>query len=228
MKLNGEEVIPARREVVWKALNDPAVLKRCIPGCKSITKLSDTDMEAVVTVALGPLKVNFTGKVKLSDLDPPSSYRISGSGNGGFAGSATGGANVKLEAVPEGTILSYAVDLQVTGKLAVDGRAADRTRVAQAGGAVFREIRRDSRRHEVGSTGGCGEGARGGRQKASREETGGEESCQEAGEKGREEGGQEEGPIAGGGRGLGVLPDFRKLAGKIPSRHFTGDRKCFT
>lgn len=121
MKLIGEEVIPAPREVVWKALNDPAVLKQCIPGCKSITKLSDTDMEAVVTVALGPLKVNFSGKVKLSDLDPPKSYRISGSGNGGFAGSATGGANVRLEAVPEGTILSYAVDSQVTGKLASMG-----------------------------------------------------------------------------------------------------------
>lgn len=121
MKLDGEEVIPAPRDVVWQALNDPAVLKRCIPGCKSITKLSETDMEAVVTVALGPLKVNFTGKVKLSDLDPPNSYRISGTGNGGFAGSATGGANVKLESVPEGTILSYAVDSQVTGKLASMG-----------------------------------------------------------------------------------------------------------
>ena len=121
MKLDGEEVIPAPRDVVWQALNDPAVLKRCIPGCKSITKLSDTDMEAVVTVALGPLKVNFTGKVKLSDLNPPNSYRISGTGNGGFAGSATGGADVKLESVPEGTILSYAVTSQVTGKLASMG-----------------------------------------------------------------------------------------------------------
>jgi carbon monoxide dehydrogenase subunit G len=121
MKLDGEELIPAPREVVWKALNDPAVLKQCIPGCKSISKLSDTDMEATVTVALGPLKVNFSGKVKLSDLDPPNSYRISGTGNGGFAGSASGGADVKLETVPEGTRLTYDVNSQVTGKLASMG-----------------------------------------------------------------------------------------------------------
>jgi uncharacterized protein len=121
MKLEGEELIPAPREVVWKALNDPAVLKQCIPGCKSISKLSDTDMEATVTVTLGPLKVNFSGKVKLSDLDPPNSYRISGSGNGGFAGSATGGADVRLESVPEGTRLTYDVNSQVTGKLASMG-----------------------------------------------------------------------------------------------------------
>lgn len=121
MKMSGEEMIPASREVVWKALNDPAVLKQCIPGCQSITKNSDTDMAATVQVALGPLKVKFNGKVKLTDLKPPSSYRISGQGDGGFAGSASGGANVKLEAVPEGTRLSYDVDAQVAGKLATIG-----------------------------------------------------------------------------------------------------------
>jgi len=121
MKLSGEEIIPASRETVWKALNDPAVLKQCIPGCKSITKHSDTDMEATVTVALGPLKVNFNGKVKLSNLNPPNSYRISGQGSGGFAGNASGGADVKLETVPEGTRLVYDVDAQVAGKLATMG-----------------------------------------------------------------------------------------------------------
>jgi len=78
MKLSGEEIIPASRQTVWKALNDPDVLKQCIPGCKSISKLSDTAFEAKVTVALGPLKVNFNGQVTLSDLDPPNAYRISG------------------------------------------------------------------------------------------------------------------------------------------------------
>jgi carbon monoxide dehydrogenase subunit G len=121
MKMSGEEVIPASREVVWKALNDPAVLKRCIPGCQSITKHSDTDMSAVVQVALGPLKVKFNGRVKLSDLKPPSSYRISGQGDGGFAGKAQGGADVHLETVPEGTKLTYHVDAQVGGKLATMG-----------------------------------------------------------------------------------------------------------
>lgn len=121
MKLDGEELIPAPRETVWKALNDPAVLKQCIPGCKSIIKKSDTEFEAVVTIALGPLKVNFSGQVKLSDLQPPESYRISGQGNGGFAGSASGGADVRLEAVPDGTKLTYDVNSQVTGKLASMG-----------------------------------------------------------------------------------------------------------
>ena len=121
MKMSGEEVIPATRAVVWKALNDPAVLKQCIPGCKSITKHSDTDMEAAVTVALGPLKVNFSGRVKLSNIDPPNGYRIHGQGNGGFAGNASGGADVQLESVPEGTKLTYHVDAQVGGKLATMG-----------------------------------------------------------------------------------------------------------
>jgi carbon monoxide dehydrogenase subunit G len=121
MKMSGEEVIPAPREVVWKALNDPDVLRQSIPGCKSVTKLSDTEMEAAVTVALGPLKVNFKGQVTLTDLDPPKSYRISGQGSGGVAGNASGGANVRLDEVPEGTRLSYDVDAQVAGKLASMG-----------------------------------------------------------------------------------------------------------
>lgn len=118
MKMSGEEVIPASRQTVWKALNDPAILKQSIPGCQSIVKHSDTKMEARVVVKLGPLKVGFTGIVNLTDLDPPNGYRISGEGKGGLAGSASGGADVKLEAVPGGTRLSYDVDAQVTGKLA--------------------------------------------------------------------------------------------------------------
>jgi hypothetical protein len=117
MKMSDEVVIPASREVVWKALNDPDVLKRCIPGCESITKKSDTQMEAVVGVKLGPVKAKFNGAVTLSDLDPPNGYRISGSGSS-MMGSASGGADVKLETVPEGTKLSYDVDAQVGGKIA--------------------------------------------------------------------------------------------------------------
>lgn len=121
MKLSGEAIIPAPREVVWKALNDPAVLQQCIPGCESVTKKSDTHLDAVVQVKVGPMKASFTGEVELSDLKPPESYRISGQGNGGAAGSAQGGANVRLEVVPEGTKLIYDVDSQVSGKLATMG-----------------------------------------------------------------------------------------------------------
>ena len=80
------------------------MLKQCIPGCESITKHSDTSMEAKVTVKLGPVKASFKGAVTLSDLDPPNGYRISGEGKS-LMGSATGGADVRLEDVPEGTRL---------------------------------------------------------------------------------------------------------------------------
>lgn len=118
MKMSGEEIIPAPREVVWKALNDPAVLKQCIPGCEEIVRHSDTKLEAKVVVKIGPVKARFSGIVNLSNLNPPNSYRIAGQGSGGLAGNASGGADVKLETVPEGTRLSYDVDAQVGGKIA--------------------------------------------------------------------------------------------------------------
>lgn len=117
MKMSDEVVIPASPAVVWKALNDPEVLRRCIPGCESITKHSDTSMEARVTIKLGPVKATFKGAVTLSDLDPPNGYRISGEGKS-MMGSAAGGADVRLKAVPEGTLLSYDVDANVGGKIA--------------------------------------------------------------------------------------------------------------
>jgi uncharacterized protein len=121
MKMSGEELIAAPREVVWAAMNDTGVLKACIPGCESITRHSPTQMEARVVIKVGPVKAGFTGVVNLSDMDPPNGYRISGEGKGGFAGFATGGADVKLETAPEGTLLKYDVDAQVGGKLAMLG-----------------------------------------------------------------------------------------------------------
>jgi uncharacterized protein len=118
MKMSGEEIIAAPRETVWRALNDPEVLKACIPGCESITKTSDTTMEARVVAKVGPVKAAFNGIVNLSNIDPPKGYRISGEGKGGLAGFASGGADVRLEEVPEGTKLIYDVDAQVGGKLA--------------------------------------------------------------------------------------------------------------
>ena len=117
MKLNDEVIIPVPRQKVWEALNDPEVLRQCIPGCDEITKHSDTEMEARVTVKMGPVKATFKGQVTLSDLDPPNGYRITGTGNS-MMGGATGSADVRLTDVPEGTKLSYDVDAQVTGKIA--------------------------------------------------------------------------------------------------------------
>lgn len=134
MKMSGEEIIPAARETVWRALNDPEVLKQCIPGCESITKHSDTRLEARVVIKIGPVKAGFSGVVNLTDLNPPSSYRIAGEGKGGLAGFAKGGADVRLEAVPEGTKLVYDVDAQVGGKLAMLGsRLIDSTARSLAG-----------------------------------------------------------------------------------------------
>jgi carbon monoxide dehydrogenase subunit G len=122
MTMNGEVQLPAAREVVWEKLNDPAVLKACIPGCEQLDKTSDNSFEAVATIKIGPVKAKFKGKVTLSDIDPPNGYKISGQGEGGVAGFAKGGAVVKLTPKDGGTLLSYDVEAQIGGKLAQLGQ----------------------------------------------------------------------------------------------------------
>jgi carbon monoxide dehydrogenase subunit G len=120
---------------VWAALNNPEILKQCIPGCQSLDMTSPTEMTATVVFRVGPVKATFGGKVTLSDLDPPNSYRISGEGSGGVAGFAKGGALVRLESEsPELTVLHYEVDAQIGGKLAQLGaRLIDSTARKLAG-----------------------------------------------------------------------------------------------
>ena len=118
MDLTGEERIAASRDTVWKALNDPEILKACIPGCESLEKISDTALEATVGVKIGPVKARFNGKVELTNLNPPSSYTISGEGKGGVAGFAKGGADVTLVEEGSETVLSYKVNADVGGKIA--------------------------------------------------------------------------------------------------------------
>lgn len=118
MDLTGEERIAASRDTVWKALNDPEILKACIPGCESLEKISDTELEATVGVKMGPVKARFSGKVELTNLNPPSSYTISGEGKGGVAGFAKGGADVTLIEEGSETVLSYKVNADVGGKIA--------------------------------------------------------------------------------------------------------------
>jgi hypothetical protein len=119
MDMTGERLIPAPRAVVWDALNDIEVLKVAIPGCQEITRTSDTDLAARVGLRIGPVSATFTGKVQLSDLDPPNGYTISGEGSGGVAGFAKGGAKVRLSDADAGaTRLSYDVAAQVGGKIA--------------------------------------------------------------------------------------------------------------
>ena len=94
MTMNGQVQLPAKREVVWAKLNDPEVLKSCIPGSEQLEKISEHEFQAIATVKVGPVKARWKGKVRLSDLDPPNSYRISGEGEGGVAGFAKGGAKI--------------------------------------------------------------------------------------------------------------------------------------
>lgn len=134
MDMNGSQRIEASREKVYAALNDVEILKQCIPGCESIEKTSDNEMNAKVTLRVGPVKASFTGKVLLSDLDPPNGYTITGEGAGGMAGFAKGSAAVKLEPDGDATILHYTVKADVGGKLAqLGGRLIDATSTKLAG-----------------------------------------------------------------------------------------------
>jgi uncharacterized protein len=128
MNMTGAQRIAAPREKVFAALNDAEILRRSIPGCETIEKTSDTDMNARVVVRVGPVKASFAGKVKLSDLDPPRGYTIKGEGSGGMAGFAKGGAHVDLDADGAETVLNYTVDAEVGGKIAqLGGRMIDGT-----------------------------------------------------------------------------------------------------
>ncbi len=119
MTMSGEVVLPADQQTVWEKLNDPDVLKACIPGCQSLEKTSDTSFVAVAKIKVGPVSATFKGAVNLTDLDPPNGYTISGQGEGGVAGFAKGGAKVGLSAAEEGgTKLSYNVEANIGGKLA--------------------------------------------------------------------------------------------------------------
>jgi carbon monoxide dehydrogenase subunit G len=119
MNLSGEYRLPLSRQTVWNGLNDPEILKQCIPGCDELVKASDTEMSAKVGLKIGPMTAKFTGKVTLSDLDPPNGYKIAGEGQGGVAGFGKGSAVVTLEDDGAGgTILRYTADSQVGGKMA--------------------------------------------------------------------------------------------------------------
>ena len=121
MDIDGEFRIPASRERVWEALNDPQVLKGCIPGCESIERESEHEFLAVIRSRIGPVSARFDSRIELSNLDPPESYTISGAGKGGAAGFGRGSADVRLEADGEETVLRYRAELQVGGKLAQIG-----------------------------------------------------------------------------------------------------------
>lgn len=134
MQMNGESRIPAPRQAVWDALNDPDILRQSIPGCEELVRTDDGGFEAKVVAKVGPVRAKFSGKVTLSDIDPPNGYTISGQGTGGAAGFARGGAKVQLADDGDGTLLTYTVDASVGGKLAqIGSRLIDSTARKMAG-----------------------------------------------------------------------------------------------
>ncbi len=120
--MTGDKLLPAPIDVVWAKLNDPDVLKKCIPGCEELEKLGDTEFRAVSKLKIGPVSAKFKGRVILSDFDPPNGYRITGEGEGGIAGFAKGSAAVRLEQLESGTRLTYEVEAQIGGKIAQLGQ----------------------------------------------------------------------------------------------------------
>lgn len=119
MELSDEIVINAPKERVYAALNDADVLKQCIPGCEELTKHSDTELEALVVLKVGPVKAKFKGDVQLDTAGAPDNFSLTGQGNGGAAGHAKGGADVTLTADgPDKTILRYEAKADIGGKLA--------------------------------------------------------------------------------------------------------------
>jgi hypothetical protein len=127
MTMKGEVALPADRATVWAKLNDPEVLKQCIPGCQELEKTADNAFKAIAKIKVGPVSATFKGNVELSDIDPPNGYTISGQGEGGVAGFAKGGAKVALtDGAEGGTVLTYDVEANVGGKIAqLGGRLID-------------------------------------------------------------------------------------------------------
>ncbi len=131
MELSQRVWIPVRQVLVWQALNDPEILKHCLPGCESFDAVADAvadpvadkEFEVVLIVKVGPVKAKFKGEVILTDVLAPISYKISGTGKGGVAGFAKGAAEVSLKSSDDGesTLMSYQVTASVGGKLAQIG-----------------------------------------------------------------------------------------------------------
>jgi carbon monoxide dehydrogenase subunit G len=122
LEMSGEYDLPQKREIVWRALNDPAMLEKCIPGCETLEKRSDTEFQATVKLSIGPVSARFKGKVKLEDIDAPNGYKIVGEGEGGVAGFAKGQASVALADEGEGCKLTYKAEAATGGKIAQLGQ----------------------------------------------------------------------------------------------------------
>ena len=140
MELSDEIIINAPKDQVYAALNDPDVLKQCIPGCEELIKHSDTELEAKVVLKIGPVKARFSGDVQLDTAGAPDAFSLTGSGNGGAAGHAKGGADVTLTADGENTILRYEAKADIGGKLAQLGGRLIQSTAKKLAGKFFKSF----------------------------------------------------------------------------------------
>ncbi|MCC0028942.1 MAG: carbon monoxide dehydrogenase subunit G [Brucellaceae bacterium] len=141
LDIEGEEIIAAPIQKVWEALNDPDILAKSIPGCETLEKKSDTEMEATVSLKIGPVKAKFAGAVELKNLKPPHSYTLQGEGKGGVAGFAKGGADVMLEEMgPNETRLTYKAKADVGGKIAQLGSRLIKSTSTKLAGQFFKNF----------------------------------------------------------------------------------------
>lgn len=144
MKISGEYQLANSRAAVWQALNDPDVLRRCIPGCESLASNSETELDANIAAVVGPVRATFRCKLSLQNLNPPASYTLTGEGKAGASGFGRGYADVVLSESHGGTLLSYEADFKVGGKLAQVGSrlvlGATRKTADEFFGAFAREL----------------------------------------------------------------------------------------
>lgn len=122
MEMSGERHIAVPKRQAWDALFDPGVLRRCIPGCQSVEKVSDVEFKANIMLAIGPVRARFAGDATMSDIDPPHGCKLTGKGSGGVAGFGKGEAWIRLNEDGAGTLLTYQVKASVGGKLAQVGQ----------------------------------------------------------------------------------------------------------
>lgn len=140
MLLSDEILIAAPKARVYAALNDPEILKECIPGCEELIQHSDTELEAKVVLRIGPVKARFSGNVTLDQSGAPDSFSLTGKGNGGAAGYAKGGAEITLKAKGEETILTYNAKAEIGGKLAQLGGRLIQSTAKKLAGKFFKKF----------------------------------------------------------------------------------------
>lgn len=126
MELQGRVILPASVEQVWQALNDPEILRQCIPGCEEVQQISPQEMHARLLIRMGPVRARFAGKVKMTDIKPLQGYTLNFEGSGGSAGFAKGNSVITLSTVGNETQLDYTAQATVAGKLGqIGGRLID-------------------------------------------------------------------------------------------------------